>query len=906
MKSRFNRKRFGAIVHFVGASLVVGGCVFASIARAQTIINSAFTGANGANYDDPNNWSPAEVPNNVPGKSYNVAVRGLSLSLNVNAVVSILSMPNATFDVTAHSLSVAGGSSTPGMSFTVEATGVPVVVNFGALEQFSGTGLNGIDWNLNVNGGSSSALATVQFNGANVVKFSGSLDLGPNTRIVDEQGNDGLRNFAVSGSRFRLRSRALVVAGNFTNGGETDVEVDPNFPATASFTIKGSLTNFDATTHTLVDGKYLIDGRDAPATLQFQGADIVNNSTQIALRGLHSKIVDENGNDALRNFANNTSGGSLVVNSRDFTVFGNLTNDGVISLLPYDRSVTFAVKGSLNNFDPTTRTIQGGSYNLGQNGSVATTFQFAGADIVHNAASFYLTSAANVIDENGKNGLRNLAANQAAGRIQLLGANLTPPGDFFNAGSLRIFDAPEPYPSTINVPSRITLTPGHNYIQTAGITYMTLSSIVASNVLIDGGILIGSGTVDGSLKIGSAVLSCHDIAPTNIVTVTHVSALLAVKGNVVLSSDSHFRVEMIGKNKGVDYDFISVNGTAQLGGMLDVQLSFPANGQFTPDNADTFTVLSAGAGITGTFKNVGGDGRLLTGDGVGSFAISFSGNSVTLSDFRISPPPPSQLLNISTRMRVLTGEQVLIAGFIITGSDPKDVIIRGIGPSLSQFFAGVLADPTLDLFQGNTLLESNDNWKVRSDGSSQQATVAATGIPPSNDLESAIVRTLQPGAYTAILRGKGDTTGIGVVEAYDLNQTANSKFGNIATRGFVDTNDNVMIGGLIVGPANTASTKVVVSAIGPSLTNFGIAGALQDPTLELHDSSGTTLAANDNWKTRPDGSSQEAEVAATGLQPSDDRESALVQTLPPGNYTAVVRGKNNTTGIALVEVYNLQ
>jgi hypothetical protein len=234
------------------------------------------------------------------------------------------------------------------------------------------------------------------------------------------------------------------------------------------------------------------------------------------------------------------------------------------------------------------------------------------------------------------------------------------------------------------------------------------------------------------------------------------------------------------------------------------------------------------------------------------------------------------------------------------------VIIRGIGPSLSQFFAGVLADPTLDLFQGNTLLESNDNWKVRSDGSSQQAAVAATGIPPSNDLESAIVRTLPPGAYTAILRGKGDTPGIGVVEAYDLNQGANSKFGDIATRGFVDTNDNVMIGGLIVGPANAASTKVVVRAIGPSLTNFGIAGALQDPTLELHDSSGTTLAENDNWKTRPDGSSQEAEIVATGLQPGDDRESALVQTLPPGGYTAIVRGRTNTTGVGLVEVYNLQ
>ena len=171
-------------------------------------------------------------------------------------------------------------------------------------------------------------------------------------------------------------------------------------------------------------------------------------------------------------------------------------------------------------------------------------------------------------------------------------------------------------------------------------------------------------------------------------------------------------------------------------------------------------------------------------------------------------------------------------------------------------------------------------------------------------MESAIVRTLPPGAYTAILRGK-NSIGIGVVEAYDLNQTSNSKLANIATRGFVDADDNVMIGGLIVGPANGASTKIVVRAIGPSLGNFGIAGALQDPTLELHDGSGATLAVNDNWKTRSDGSSQEAEVAATGLQPGDDRESVLVQTVPPGNYTAIVRGKNNTTGVGLVEVYNI-
>lgn len=253
------------------------------------------------------------------------------------------------------------------------------------------------------------------------------------------------------------------------------------------------------------------------------------------------------------------------------------------------------------------------------------------------------------------------------------------------------------------------------------------------------------------------------------------------------------------------------------------------------------------------------------------------------------------LLNIATRLRVQTGENVLIGGYIITGNDPKKVIIRGIGPSLSSFFSDALADPTLELFQGNTLLQSNDDWKT-----DQQAEIAATGIPPSHDLEPAIVRTLAPGAYTAIVRGSNNGTGIGVVEAYDLDQAANSKLANIATRGFVDTNDNVMIGGLIAGPAGGGTTRVVVRAIGPSLGNFGIAGALQDPTLELVNASGAIVRSNDDWKT-----AQQTEIQNASLAPSDDRESALVEIVAPGNYTAVVRGKGNTTGVSLVEVYNV-
>jgi hypothetical protein len=263
------------------------------------------------------------------------------------------------------------------------------------------------------------------------------------------------------------------------------------------------------------------------------------------------------------------------------------------------------------------------------------------------------------------------------------------------------------------------------------------------------------------------------------------------------------------------------------------------------------------------------------------------------------PVTPGPAVNISTRMRVLTGNNVLIAGFIVTGTEPKKVIIRGIGPSLAGILPGALTDTTLELHQGAGTLATNDNWKINGQTQqSQEAEVRATTIPPSNDLESSIIATLNPGAYTAILAGKNGGQGIGVVEVYDLSLSSISQLANISTRGFVDAGDNVMIGGFIVGATTESGpTRLIVRALGPSLP---LAGTLQDPTLELHDSSGTTVASNDNWK-----DTQEAEIRFTTIPPTDDREAAIVSTLNRGAYTAVVRGKGGTVGIALVEVYKV-
>jgi hypothetical protein len=263
-------------------------------------------------------------------------------------------------------------------------------------------------------------------------------------------------------------------------------------------------------------------------------------------------------------------------------------------------------------------------------------------------------------------------------------------------------------------------------------------------------------------------------------------------------------------------------------------------------------------------------------------------------------PEAGQFLNIATRLRVQTGDNVLIGGFIISGTDPKKVMVRGIGPSLAGFgIADALADPTLEVHDSARTLATNDDWKLRPDNSSQQAEIESSLLAPTNEKESAIVTTLPANnaGYTAVLRGKDNSTGIGVVEAYDLDIGANSRLANISTRGLVESGDNVLIGGII---PSKGLTKVVVRAIGPSLASFGITNPLMDPTLELFDESGTQVAFNDDWQT-----SQKSLIEETTLVPGDSRESAIFACLRAGNYTAVVRGKNGATGIAVVEAYNV-
>lgn len=297
------------------------------------------------------------------------------------------------------------------------------------------------------------------------------------------------------------------------------------------------------------------------------------------------------------------------------------------------------------------------------------------------------------------------------------------------------------------------------------------------------------------------------------------------------------------------------------------------------------------------------DGYVLASDFVLSTGTvrSFPSGQVIASDMSnpggiAVEPPRGFAANISTRVQVQNGEKIAIAGFIVTGSTSKKVLLRGLGPSLgSAGIANPLADPVLELDNSaGQPIAANNDWK-----STQQTEIQNTGIAPSNDRESAILITLAPGAWTAKLSGNNFGTGVGLVEVYDLDQGSGSVLANISTRGFVDTGNNVMIGGFILG-GNGA--KVIVRALGPSLSSAGISDYLADPTLDLRDSNGNLLGTNDNWQS----GAQQVEIQATGIPPTAPAESAIVATLPNGSYTAIVSGVNATRGVGLVEVYGLQ
>lgn len=281
-------------------------------------------------------------------------------------------------------------------------------------------------------------------------------------------------------------------------------------------------------------------------------------------------------------------------------------------------------------------------------------------------------------------------------------------------------------------------------------------------------------------------------------------------------------------------------------------------------------------------------------------SIVAAGYYLVVDAMQANPFIANSLSNISTRLRVETGDNVPIGGFIVIGSSPKKIVLRGIGPSLTGFgISDALGDPTLELHDATgALLLQNDNWQ---DDPSQASQLNALSLAPRDPKESAMIASLQPAAaYTAILTGKNSDTGIGLIEIYDVDPGASSQLANISTRGFVQTGTKVMIGGFILGGGNGAS--VAVRGIGPSLSQAGLSNQLNDPVLELHDSNGALLVSNDNWG---DDSNSAAQLSTHGLALQNPLESGIFTSLPAGAFTAILAGKDGGTGIGLVEVYNV-
>jgi Calx-beta domain-containing protein len=266
-------------------------------------------------------------------------------------------------------------------------------------------------------------------------------------------------------------------------------------------------------------------------------------------------------------------------------------------------------------------------------------------------------------------------------------------------------------------------------------------------------------------------------------------------------------------------------------------------------------------------------------------------------------PPPARSLNISTRASVQTGDRILIGGFIVTGNLTKYVVLRGLGPSLAQAGvppSAVLQDPVIQLHRADgTVVATNDNWK---DDPANVFQFQGTPYPPKDDRESLLLATLPGGAYTVFLTGKNQTQGIGLVEVYDVNNRGQPELANLSTRGYIGQENDVMIGGFILGN-EPRSVEIAIRGLGPSLSQFGLNPVLADPTLELHDNNGTTLISNDDWESD---AVSAANLILFNLAPTNPKEAGIFTSLPPGTFTAILADKNGGTGIGTIEVYNLE
>ena len=399
-----------------------------------------------------------------------------------------------------------------------------------------------------------------------------------------------------------------------------------------------------------------------------------------------------------------------------------------------------------------------------------------------------------------------------------------------------------------------------------------------TSVLHAGGIYSPSYHVEGNFYLANSIIAGN------------------IAGDIYIGHDMWARCTSLGHNfLGRENPFIAgVTSTGLINGVNGDQVGTSS----APINP-LLGLLQMNGGSTATCALLAGSPALNAGDD--SFApvrdqrgYARSGNS-DIGAFEFGGTYPRPLQNISTRARVESDDNVLIAGFIIVGTEPKRVMIRALGPSLEV--SDRLINPRLELRDSTgQLTAANDDWRQ----ATNRQEIIASSLAPANDVESAILTTLAPGAYTAIVQAVDNAAGIGLAEVYDLGTGSEATLANISTRALVRSGDDVMIGGFISGPA---STRVAIRAIGPSLRAFAVQNALPNPYLELHDGNGAITATNDNWQDEP---TQVQELIDLGLAPQDPFESVVIATIPSGGHTAIVRDATGASGVGLVEVYQLE
>lgn len=861
---------------FAGSIIALCIVCTAPYARAGTY-TANWLGSNGIWEQDGGNWSTNAYPqnghfvtiNNQPfpdaGPLYNVSIANAapctlgSTGSIIDNVQSVNVVAGATLNIANGSWLVSTGPVVTAGLFNLNSTGSSTQLRAGDGSGIAAGGVLAMSDNSGNVISSASDGSTFTIAAGGVLRGAGNLGGGPYVNELKHYFsyvNHGLidANQPNNGITIDLSNTAKVTNDGTIRASNTGSLRFGAIPNTDSTVVndRGTISAIDNGTVRIARGVTVIGGTLATSgagTIRGEFGGILKNVTNNGtIASAQDEFISANGTLTNNALVRLETGGTLGLLGGDLILGGS----GVVDMTAAGRKGIAGLDYGRTLTVDTAATVRG----FGQLGTNNSNFTYKAMNVVNRG----------VIEANGGVLVDFIASNEntnlvnsgtlravANATLQIIGPNTVP-----NSGTIDV-----PAGGTVQFDNGAILSNQQN-----GLINLDGTLNAFAGLDLNGGRLVGNGTINGDVRNNGGVISPG-----------HSPGKLTINGNYTQASAAALNIEVGGTNAAVDYDQVKINGAASIDGILNINF---ING-YRPQVGDVFTFIAPNS-VSGSFSSV------LVNGAAGK--LDYSSGAITFTVTQV----PDILLNISTRINVLQGDRTLIAGFIVTGTESKKVIIRALGPTLAV--SGAMADPTLELYDAaNNKIAANDNWK-----DSQRADIEATGIPPKNDAESAIVQTLAPGAYTTILRGKNDSTGVGLAELYDLAQGAKGKASNISTRGFVDTGDNVLIGGFIVGGGGGGgdTAKVVIRAIGPSLSKAGVNGALDDPTLELKDANGSSLATNDNWK------ENQAAIEATKIPPSDDRESALVKALGPGAYTAIVRGKNNTTGVALVEVYNIQ